>query len=78
MSSCHVDHSIADIIVKLQSQQPFMPESIYEGVIVFLQRTSDQDKLNALFHLLKKYDLASSEEQVNRNHSISQLLSSED
>jgi hypothetical protein len=78
MSSCNIDHSKEDTILKLQSQQEFMPKSIYERVTVFLQSTHGQDKLNALFHLLKKYDLASSEEQVIRNHSIIQLLSSED
>lgn len=76
MSSCNVDHSNEEVILKLQSQQEFMPKSIFERVTVYLQSSPGQDKLNAIFHLLKKYDLVSSEEQDNRNRSIIQLFSS--
>lgn len=74
MSTCNIDHSNQDVCNKLQSQREFMPKSLFERVSVYLQSSPGQDELNALFHLLKKYDLVSSEEQENRNRSIIQLL----
>lgn len=73
-----MDHSNQDVTNKLKSQRDFMPESLFEKVTIYLQDTPGQDELNALFHLLKKYDLVSSEEQEDRNHSLIHLLSKRD
>lgn len=75
MSTCNIDHSNQDVFNKLQSQQEFMPASLFEKVKVYLEGTPGQDELNALFHLLKKYDLASREEQEARYRNIIQLTS---
>lgn len=75
MGACNINHSSQDVFIKLQSQRAFMPESLFDRVTNFLQGAPVQDVLNALFHLLKKYDLVSSEEQENRNKSMIRLLS---
>ena len=70
-----MDHSNQDVSSKLQSQREFMSESLFDRVTVYLQAAPSQTELNELFHLLKKYDLVSREEQEDRNRSIIQLLS---
>lgn len=39
-----------------------------------LHDSPDQKTLNELFHLLKKYDLASVEEQAARNRELERIL----
>lgn len=75
MSTCNVDHSNQDVFHKLQSQREFLPASLFEQLGIYLQRNPGQEELNALFHLLKKYDLVSIEEQEIRNRSMNELLS---
>lgn len=38
-----------------------------------LKRKPNQSTLNELFHVLKKYDLASDEEKLERNENLKQL-----
>lgn len=75
MGQCSIDHSHEDVLQKLESQQEFLPESISEDVHRFLYGERSQQTLNELFHLLKKYDLASKEEQEERNLKLKQLTS---
>ena len=74
MSTCNIDHSKDDVLNKLMSQEVFLPESLYNATQLFLVKVVDQTELNELFHLLKKYDLASKEEQQKRNEEISKLI----
>lgn len=74
MSSCKLDHSLSDVKKKLADQRPFLPDSLAKRTYAFLEPEVDQTNLNELFHLLKKYDLASAEEKTIRNHRLEQLL----
>lgn len=74
MSECQLNHSYADVVNKLESQKDFLPEALYTKVQHYLQEERTQDLLNELFHLLKKYDLASSEEQEVRNNRLTMIV----
>ncbi|WP_034744530.1 hypothetical protein [Halalkalibacter wakoensis] len=74
MSSCKLDHPIEDVFSKLESQKAFLPEEIYTVCVRFLEKQPTQVELNELFHLLKKYDLATEEEQQRRNKEMLQLV----
>lgn len=67
MGTCNIDHSHEDVVKKLQSQESFLPSDLAHTLHAFLEKEQTQERLNELFHLLKKYDLASKEEQENRN-----------
>lgn len=73
MGRCDIDHSHKDVLKKLESQQAFLPKDITEKTNDFLTDTHSQEVLNELFHLLKKYDLASEEEKKQRNIKLRQL-----
>lgn len=73
MGNCSIDHSYEDVVQKLESQKECLPGPISEDVHRFLQREHSQQTLNELFHLLKKYDLASEEEREERNLKLKQL-----
>ncbi|WP_028401870.1 hypothetical protein [Ectobacillus panaciterrae] len=75
MGKCNIDHSHEDVIQKLESQQDFLPELLGKDLFRFLKSKHSQQTLNELFHLLKKYDLASEEEQEERNKKLIQLIS---
>ncbi|NEW05906.1 group-specific protein [Paenibacillus sp. SYP-B3998] len=75
MEKCNIDHFHCDIIRKLESQQAFLPKLIVEEMHSFLKNTQSQQTLNELFHLLKKYDLVSKEEQEEKNQRLIQLIS---
>ncbi len=74
MSTCNIDHSIEDVLNKLESQKAFLPHSLYEATEAFLSNKQDQDTLNVVFHLLKKYDLATDLEQSERNKKLATIL----
>ncbi|HEY9577918.1 MAG TPA: hypothetical protein VIR64_09615 [Pseudobacillus sp.] len=74
MGQCNIDHSPEDVIQKLESQKEFISSSLYEDLQRFLKNEHAQHTLNELFHLLKKYDLASQEEQQTRNEKLKQLI----
>ncbi|AAS42482.1 MULTISPECIES: hypothetical protein [Bacillus] len=65
--ACNIDHSIEDVMNKLESQKIFLSEDIFKGLKKFLQGNHSQEMLNDVFHLLKKYDLVSEEEREARN-----------
>ncbi|MED0998221.1 MULTISPECIES: hypothetical protein [Bacillus] len=65
--ACNIDHSMEDVMNKLESQKDFLPEVIFKEVKGFLQGNHSQEILNDVFHLLKKYDLVSEEEREMRN-----------
>ncbi|QOR68281.1 group-specific protein [Cytobacillus suaedae] len=74
MSTCNIDHSLEDVLKKLESQKAFLPQSLYETTETYLSTTRTQETLNEIFHLLKKYDLATDIEQSERNEKLSTLL----
>ncbi|MBE4909026.1 group-specific protein [Bacillus luteolus] len=74
MSTCNIDHSLEDVLKKLESQKTSLPHSLYEEIEAFLSSKLDQETLNKVFHLLKKYDLASEMEQSERNKKLTTIL----
>ncbi|QKH05335.1 group-specific protein [Bacillus cereus] len=68
--ACNIDHSIEDVMNKLESQKSFLSEGIFKGLKNFLQGNHSQEILNDVFHLLKKYDLVSEEEREARNNQL--------
>lgn len=67
MGSCPIDHDLNDVRKKLAEQMEFLPEEISTGVEAYLTEAVSQAALNDIFHLLKKYDLASAEERKERD-----------
>lgn len=65
--SCPIDHTTDEVRKKLEEQKPYLPLEICEGIKRMLDIEQPQERLNELFHLLKKYDLADEDEQLERN-----------
>jgi len=74
MSECKLDHSQEDVKSKYESQAAFLPEEMKPFFNQFFTKEHTQDILNEVFHLLKKYDLASAEEQNERNNRLYLVL----
>lgn len=74
MGECKLDHSVEDVENKLEDQREYLPENLYQDFKSYLEENVAQTDLNEAFHLLKKYDLASKEEQQDRNGKIEKLL----
>jgi len=74
MSNCKIDHTVEDVNNKLNEQENFLPTELFEGSRQFLKGKPEQEKLNSLFHLLKKYDLASNEVKAERNGNLKLLI----
>lgn len=72
--ACNLDHSVEDTKKKLEDQKAFLPEELFEGISERLNNQPDQTELNELFHLLKKYDLSSESEKMQRNEQIRKLI----
>lgn len=77
MGKCNIDHTRDDVVKKFQDQYEFMPENTREEVSRFLTRELSQDTLNDLFHLFKKYDLASETERQERNKRLMEMVPSQ-
>ncbi|MFD1928479.1 hypothetical protein ACFSFY_10500 [Sporosarcina siberiensis] len=73
MSNCKIDHSLEDVYLKLKEQKSFLPESLYLSSGRLLTENPNQEVLNELFHLLKKYDLSSKEIRNERNIKLKEL-----
>jgi hypothetical protein len=74
MSECRLDHSQADVKAKYESQAAFLPKDMLPLFHHFFEREHLQELLNEVFHLLKKYDLASEEEKAERNNRLNLVL----
>jgi citrate synthase len=74
MGKCNLDHTLEDVQKKFESQKSFLPEEIAGLFEVFFQKEHTQEQLNEVFHLLKKYDLASEEERKARNKKLLDML----
>ncbi|WP_147532744.1 group-specific protein [Bacillus marasmi] len=74
MSQCNLDHSLEDVKKKYESQRSFLPDELNQPFEQFFQKEHTQELLNEVFHLLKKYDLASKDEQQSRNQKLMLIL----
>lgn len=75
MGECKLDHTLEDVKAKLEQQAPHLPESHAMKLAKQIESgTWSQAQLNEVFHLLKKYDLSSKEEQEERIQKISAFL----
>ncbi|EJR65347.1 hypothetical protein IIO_01531 [Bacillus cereus VD115] len=72
--ACNIDHSIEDVMNKLESQKGFLPETLFKDLNGFLQNKHSQEIINEIFHLLKKYDLVSEEERETRNAQLLHIM----
>jgi hypothetical protein len=74
MGKCTIDHTLEDVKQKLVEQAAFMPENLVREVEGSLTEKADQEFLNEVFHLLKKYDLADETEREERNEKLNDLV----
>ena len=74
MSNCQLDHNREDVMKKFESQKEFLPGEIVPLFELFFSKEHTQKILNEMFHLLKKYDLSSSEEKERRENQMLLLL----
>jgi citrate synthase len=74
MSECKLNHSQEDVRNKYESQEEFLPEDMNPLFEQFFANEHTQDLLNEVFHLLKKYDLATEEDRTERNNRLYLVL----
>lgn len=74
MSECKLDHSHEDVKNKYESLAQYLPEHFTQLFTQFFQKEHTQELYNQVFHLLKKYDLASDEEKKERNNRLRLIL----
>ena len=74
MGKCNIDHSHQDVVEKLNSQKDYLPDDLFAETEGYLKKDVSQENLNELFHLLKKYDLASPDEKTGRDKKLSALV----
>ncbi|PID16178.1 group-specific protein [Sporosarcina sp. P34] len=74
MSNCAIDHTQPEVVEKLAEQKSFMPEELVKSCELYLSKSLSQESLNEVFHLLKKYDLATEKERVDRDYKMQQLF----
>jgi hypothetical protein len=76
MSECKLNHSQEDVRNKYESQEAFLPDDMKPLFEQFFSKEHTQDLLNEVFHLLKKYDLASEEDRIERSNRLYMVLKS--
>lgn len=74
MGTCNLNHSQQDVRLKFESQKAFLPTVLSQTLDRYLEKANSQETLNELFHLLKKYDLSTQEEQESRNEKLKQII----
>ncbi|MDP4084020.1 MAG: hypothetical protein Q8934_05315 [Bacillota bacterium] len=74
MSECKLDHTLEDVKNKFQAQEEFIPNELEPLFLSFFEKDPVQEQLNEVFHLLKKYDLATVEEKEKRNDQLREVL----
>lgn len=73
-NTCKLNHSLEDVRQKFESQKEYLPPDMNSSFESFFNHEHTQDLLNDVFHLLKKYDLASEEEKDHRNKRLNMVL----
>ncbi|QED47670.1 hypothetical protein [Cytobacillus dafuensis] len=74
MSECKLDHTHDDVIQKFEQQKEYLPDDLKPLFTLFFEKEHTQDLLNEVFHLLKKFDLSSEEEKLERINRLSLIL----
>ncbi|RNB84440.1 group-specific protein [Brevibacillus fluminis] len=74
MGECRLNHSLQDVSSKLEEQKAYLPSDIVLQLQACLQQPLEQEILNQLFHLLKKYDLAEDAVRLERDAQFKTLL----
>ncbi|MDQ0880825.1 hypothetical protein [Peribacillus sp. V2I11] len=74
MGTCNLNHSQNDVRLKFESQKAFLPTELSQTLDHYLEKGNSKETLNELFHLLKKYDLSTQEEQESRNEKLKQII----
>ncbi|MDM5304452.1 hypothetical protein [Peribacillus frigoritolerans] len=74
MGACNLNHSQQDVRLKFESQKAFLPTQLSQTLDRYLEKGNSQETLNELFHLLKKYDLSTQEEQESRNDKLKRIM----
>jgi hypothetical protein len=74
MSECKLNHTHEDVQNKYESQAEFLPADMKPLFTTFFEKEQTQEQLNEVFHLLKKYDLASEEVKNERNAQLNLVL----
>lgn len=74
MGKCNIDHSVKDVKQKLDEQYEYLPQDLAKNVKQFLHQDLTQETLNEVFHLLKKYDLATEAEREVRIKQFEQVI----
>jgi hypothetical protein len=74
MSECKLNHTHEDVKSKYESQADFLPSEMKPLFTSFFEKEHTQELLNEVFHLLKKYDLASEEVKNERNNQLHLVL----
>ncbi len=74
MDPSTVDHSIEDVSRRLERQSQCMPAHLYFQLEELLNWSLEQEVVNQLYALLKKYDVLTDIEREVRNISIQMLI----
>jgi hypothetical protein len=74
MGECKIDHSHDDVRKKFEDQAEYLPNEMNQLFVQFFSEKHTQEILNEVFHLLKKYDLASEEEKQERTNRLYMVL----
>lgn len=74
MGECKLDHSHEDVQKKYDSQKDYLPQEMKPLFEHFIKGEHTQDILNEVFHLLKKYDLSSEEDKLERDNRLYLIL----
>jgi hypothetical protein len=74
MSECKIDHSLIDVQKKYEDQKELLPHELVLYIEAFFKTEQSQNRLNDVFHLLKKYDLVNEEERRKRDEQMLNIL----
>jgi hypothetical protein len=70
VSECKLNHSVEDVQNKYEEQKAHIPQELQPLMEEFFKKEHTQEILNDVFHLLKKYDLASAEVREERDRRL--------
>lgn len=75
-NKCKLNHPVEDVRNKFETQKEYLPSDMTSSFEAFFTHEHTQDILNDVFHLLKKYDLATEEDREQRNKRLYMVLHS--
>jgi citrate synthase len=74
MGECKINHSHDDVRNKFKDQAEYLPQEMKQLFEQFFSEEHTQEILNEVFHLLKKFDLASEKEKQERTNRLYMVL----